>query len=91
MFTIQFNFMKPITPTHSNYIDFPLLEDRIHCVAFVFDANSIEQLSDEMVAKVKRARREMKKCGESYSTVLLRLTDETTVYYRMDLNRMKNL
>lgn len=69
MFTIQFNFMKPI---HSNFL---LLENRIHCVAFVFDANSIEQLSDKMVAKVKRARREVIKCGESHSTVLLRLTD----------------
>lgn len=75
MFTIQFNFMKPITPDHESYIKFLSLENRIHCVAFVFDANSIEQLSDEMVAKVKKARRKVIKCGEYYSTVLLRLTD----------------
>ncbi|XP_008137766.3 interferon-induced protein 44 [Eptesicus fuscus] len=80
----QFNFMKPITPAHSNYIDFPMLEDRIHCVAFVFDANSIEQLSDEMVAKVKRARKEMTKCGVA-PVVLLTCVDSMDLITKGDL------
>lgn len=75
MFTSQFNFMKPITPGRGNYIDFPQLKDRIHCAAFVLDANSIEHLSDDMVAKIKRARRQMIQCGEPHSTLLLRATD----------------
>lgn len=80
----QFNFMKPITPGHSNYIDFPLLEDRIHCVAFVFDANSIEQLSDEMVAKIKKARREVVKCGVVH-VVLLTCVDSMDLIMEGDL------
>ncbi|KAK2495580.1 hypothetical protein MC885_001111, partial [Smutsia gigantea] len=66
----QFNSMKPITPDHSDYIDSPLLKDRIHCVAFVFDANSIEHLSHEMVAKIKRIRRELMKCGVVHVVLL---------------------
>ncbi|XP_036207848.1 interferon-induced protein 44-like isoform X1 [Myotis myotis] len=80
----QFNFMKPITPGHSNYIDFPLLEDRIHCVAFVFDANSIEQLSDEMVAKIKKARREVVKSGVVH-VVLLTCVDSMDLITKGDL------
>lgn len=44
-------------------------------MAIVFDANSVEDLSSEMVAKIKRIRREMIKCGESHSTLLIRVID----------------
>ncbi|XP_037004028.2 interferon-induced protein 44 [Artibeus jamaicensis] len=80
----QFNFMKPITPGCGNYIDSPALKDRIHCAAFVLDANSIEHLSDEMVAKIKRARREMIKCGVVY-LVLLTCVDSMDLIVRGDL------
>uniref|UniRef100_A0A8D2JRB4 Interferon-induced protein 44 n=1 Tax=Sciurus vulgaris TaxID=55149 RepID=A0A8D2JRB4_SCIVU len=59
----QFNSMEPITSRHPNYIHSPSLKDRIHCVAFVFDASSVEQLSPEMVAKIKRIQKEVIKCG----------------------------
>lgn len=75
MFTLQFISMKPITPDHSDYIDSSLLKDRIHYVAFVFDANSTEHLSREMVAKIKIIRRELTKCSESHPTFLLRVID----------------
>lgn len=80
----QFNFMKPITPNHNSYTNFLSLEDRIHCVAFVFDANSIEQLSDEMVAKVQRARRKVIKCGVA-SVVLLTCVDSMDLITKGDL------
>lgn len=67
--------MKPITPGHGNWNAFPLLQDRIHCVAIVLDANSVGDLSSEMVAKIKRIRREMIKCGESHSTLLISIID----------------
>ena len=41
-------------------------------MAFVFSANSVGQLSHEMVEKIKRIRRELIKSGESLSTLLLR-------------------
>uniref|UniRef100_A0A8C9Q9E9 Interferon-induced protein 44 n=1 Tax=Spermophilus dauricus TaxID=99837 RepID=A0A8C9Q9E9_SPEDA len=66
----QFNSMEPITSRHHNYIHSPSLQDRIHCVAFVFDANSVEQLSGEMVAKIKRIRREMIKYGVVHLALL---------------------
>ncbi|XP_012642737.1 interferon-induced protein 44 [Microcebus murinus] len=59
----QFDSMKPITSGHQNYIGYPLVKDRIHCVAFVFDANSVERLSPEIVVKIKSIRREVIKCG----------------------------
>ncbi|XP_069334218.1 interferon-induced protein 44 [Eulemur rufifrons] len=59
----QFDSMKPITSGHQNYIGSPLVKDRIHCVVFVFDANSVEHLSPEIVVKIKSIRREVIKCG----------------------------
>lgn len=59
----QFDPMKPITPKHLNYIQDPLLKDRIHCVVFVFDINSFELLSCELVAKIKQIRRDLIKHG----------------------------
>lgn len=80
----QFNFMKPITPGHGNWNDFPLLQDRIHCVAIVLDANSVEDLSSEMVAKIKIIRREMIKCGMAH-VVLLTKVDSMTLIRKGDL------
>ncbi|KAM8791214.1 interferon-induced protein 44-like isoform 1-T2 [Rhynchonycteris naso] len=80
----QFNFMKPITQGHGNYIDFPLLGNRIHCVAFVFDVNSIENLSYEMLTKIKRIRRELIKCGVVH-VVLLTCVDTMELIKKEDL------
>ncbi|KAB0403879.1 hypothetical protein E2I00_010714, partial [Balaenoptera physalus] len=83
-----FNSMKPITTGLGNYTGCPMLKDRIHCVAFVFDANSVGHLSDEMVEKIRRIRRELIKCGESLSTLLLRAIDYTVGCFG---DKMKNL
>ncbi|XP_062047596.1 interferon-induced protein 44 [Lepus europaeus] len=80
----QFNSMNPITSSHVKYIEYPQLKDRIHCVAFVFDINSIEHLSYEMVAKIKRIRREMIKCGMLH-VVLLTHVDSMKLITRSDL------
>ncbi|XP_021518123.1 interferon-induced protein 44 isoform X1 [Meriones unguiculatus] len=58
-----FNSVKPITPNHPNYIHDPLLKDKIHCVVFVFDANSVEKLSHGLVAKIKQVRKDLIKRG----------------------------
>ncbi|KAM9243306.1 LOW QUALITY PROTEIN: interferon-induced protein 44-like [Dugong dugon] len=71
----QFNSIKPVTPSHVNYIDSPWLKDRIHCVAFVLDANTVENLSHEMVAKIKRTRREVIKCGVVHVVLLTHVED----------------
>lgn len=41
-------------------------------MAFVFNANSVGELSHEMVEKIKKIQRELIKSGESLSTLLLR-------------------
>uniref|UniRef100_A0A8C7BSA4 Interferon induced protein 44 n=1 Tax=Neovison vison TaxID=452646 RepID=A0A8C7BSA4_NEOVI len=79
-----FNSTKPITPVHSNYIDNPLLKDRIHCVALVFDINSVEHLSRDMMAKIKKIRRELIKCGVAH-VVLLTHVDSMDLISRGDL------
>ncbi|XP_023405212.1 interferon-induced protein 44 isoform X2 [Loxodonta africana] len=71
----QFNSVKPITPSHLNYIDSPLLKDRIHCVAFVLNANTVGNLSYEMVANIKRIRREVIKCGVVQVALLTHVED----------------
>ncbi|CAI9151998.1 unnamed protein product [Rangifer tarandus platyrhynchus] len=55
----QFNSLKLMPKGIGNHTGCPLLEDRVHCVAFVFNANSVEQLSYQMVKKIKRIRREL--------------------------------
>uniref|UniRef100_A0A8D1C161 TLDc domain-containing protein n=1 Tax=Sus scrofa TaxID=9823 RepID=A0A8D1C161_PIG len=64
----QFNPQKPITPNHPTFITSPSLNHRIHCVAYVFDINSIDNLSFQMLAKVKQVQKEVLKCGKSHCT-----------------------
>ncbi|KAM9109421.1 interferon-induced protein 44 isoform 2-T2 [Megaptera novaeangliae] len=80
----QFNSMKPITTGLDNYTGCPMLKDRIHCVAFVFDANSVGHLSDEMVEKIRRIRRELNKCGVVH-VVLLTHVDTLDLITKGDL------
>lgn len=75
LYILQFDSMKPITPKYPNYIQDPLLKDRIHCVVFVFDINCFELLSCELVAKVKQIRRDLIKRGECFCFLLLKVTD----------------
>ncbi|KAF3819696.1 hypothetical protein GH733_015205, partial [Mirounga leonina] len=75
----QFNSTKPIIPGHSNYIDYPLLKDRIHCVAFVFDINSVEYLSCDMMQRSKKFK------GSVAHVVLLTHVDRMDLITRGDL------
>ncbi|XP_007976389.3 interferon-induced protein 44 isoform X2 [Chlorocebus sabaeus] len=66
----QFNPMESIKLSHRDYIDSPSLEDRIHCVAFVFDVNSIEHFSSQMIVKIRRLRRELINAGVVHVALL---------------------
>ncbi|XP_054972932.1 interferon-induced protein 44 isoform X3 [Pan paniscus] len=66
----QFNPMESIKLNHHDYIDSPSLKDRIHCVAFVFDASSIEYFSSQMIVKIKRIRRELVNAGVVHVALL---------------------
>lgn len=56
----QFDPCKPIVPRH---VMSPPMKDRIHCVAYVLNIKSVNSLSDKMVAKLKRIRRDVVDCG----------------------------
>lgn len=64
--SIQFNPCKPIKPKHPTSVTSPPLKDRIHCVAYVLNINSVNTLSAKMVAKLKEVHKDAGACGESH-------------------------
>ncbi|XP_030883047.1 interferon-induced protein 44-like [Leptonychotes weddellii] len=66
---------KPITPNHPTCISSPSLKDRIHCVAYVLDINSINDLSSKMVAKFKQVQREVLSCVTACVLLLTKATN----------------
>lgn len=54
---------KPITPKHPTFITSPSLKDRIHCVAYVFDINSTDNLSLND-GEAQQIQKEVINCGE---------------------------
>ncbi|XP_037355876.1 interferon-induced protein 44-like [Talpa occidentalis] len=71
----QFNPDKPITPKHLNYISTPELKDRIQCVAFVLDINSIHRLSSKMVENFKQIQKEALHWGIALVALLTKVYD----------------
>ncbi|KAL6031324.1 hypothetical protein STEG23_029666, partial [Scotinomys teguina] len=59
----QFNSCKPIKPKHSTGVTSPPLKDRIHCVAYVLNINSVNTLTDKMMAKLKKVHKDVVDCG----------------------------
>ncbi|XP_029393742.1 interferon-induced protein 44-like [Mus pahari] len=66
----QFNPCEPIKPNRFPQDASPPLKDRIHCVAFVLDINSVNTLSDKMVAKLKKIRKDVVDSGIGYVALL---------------------
>uniref|UniRef100_A0A287A472 Interferon induced protein 44 like n=2 Tax=Sus scrofa TaxID=9823 RepID=A0A287A472_PIG len=60
---------------HPTFITSPSLNHRIHCVAYVFDINSIDNLSFQMLAKVKQVQKEVLKCGVSQVALLTKVNN----------------
>lgn len=71
----QFDPRKPIKPKHFTYAGSPPLKDRIHCVAFVLNINSVDTLSDKMVAKLKKIRKDVVDCGIGCVALLTNVSD----------------
>ncbi|XP_061042399.1 interferon-induced protein 44-like [Eubalaena glacialis] len=71
----QFSPHKPITPKHPTFITSPSLKDRIHCVAYVFDINSIDNLSSKMVAKFKQVQKEVLNCGVAHVALFTKVNN----------------
>ncbi|XDA70092.1 hypothetical protein R6Z07F_000467 [Ovis aries] len=71
----KFSPQKPITPKHPTFITSPSLKDRIHCVAYVFDINSTDNLSPKMMAKLKQIKKEVINCGVAQVALLTKVNN----------------
>ncbi|XP_012642756.1 interferon-induced protein 44-like [Microcebus murinus] len=87
----QFNPHKPITPQHSDFIAFPSLKDGIHCVAYVLDINSINNLSSKMVAKFKQIHKEVLNCGMAHVVLLTKVKNYNEVLQDNFLNMKQSM
>lgn len=87
----QFNPRKPITPEHSTFITSPSLKDRIHCVAYVLDINSIDNLSSKMLAKFKQVHKEVLNCGVAHVALLTKVDDCSEILQDNFLNLSRSM
>ncbi|XP_022301485.2 interferon-induced protein 44-like isoform X3 [Crassostrea virginica] len=51
--TLKFNPMVPFTYHTPGYIKNPALENKIHCVAFVIDGSTVDEMSDKILKQLK--------------------------------------
>lgn len=87
----QFNPRKPITPEHSTFITSPSLKDRIHCVAYVLDITSIDNLSSKMLAKFKQVHKEVLNCGVAHVALLTKVDDCSEILQDNFLNLSRSM
>lgn len=87
----QFNPREPIKLKHFTYAASPPLKDRIHCVAFVLDINSVDMLSDKMVAKLKKIRKDVVDCGVGCVALLTNVSDYDEVLDDNLVNMTENM
>ncbi|KAM9245281.1 LOW QUALITY PROTEIN: interferon-induced protein 44-like [Dugong dugon] len=80
---------KPITPSHSTFITSPSLKERIHCVAYVLDVNSVNHLPCKMVKKFKRVQKEVLHLGIAHVALLTKVDnwDEILQDNFLNMNR----
>lgn len=71
----QFNPCAPFKLKNHTYPATPPLKDRIHCVAFVLDIDAVNTLSDKMVAKLKKIRKDVVDCGVGHVALLTNVKD----------------
>lgn len=87
----QFNPCNPITPKHPTFITSPSLKDRIHCVAYVLDINSVESLSSGMVTKLKQIHEEVLNCGVAHVVLLTKVNNSDEVLQNNFLNMTRKM
>ncbi|KAG2461614.1 IF44L protein, partial [Polypterus senegalus] len=60
----EFNPKAPITRNDRRYREDPRLADKVHCVVYVFDANTVSLLNQNQLKKFKSIRAEVNNMGE---------------------------
>ncbi|KAM7099235.1 interferon-induced protein 44-like isoform 3-T4 [Molossus nigricans] len=88
--TELFNPQKPITSRHPNFTS-PSLGDRIHCVAYVLDINCINNLTSEMVVKLKQVKEEVLNSGVAQVALLTKVENYHEVLQDNFLNMKKSV
>ncbi|KAK2495581.1 hypothetical protein MC885_001112, partial [Smutsia gigantea] len=84
----QFSPHKPIMPKHSTFILSPSLKDKIHCVAYVLDINSINNLSSKMVALLTKVNNYNEVLQEDFLNMDKSMTSQSQV---LNINKMLNI
>ncbi|XP_042808270.1 interferon-induced protein 44-like [Panthera leo] len=69
----EFSPHKSITPDHPMFIASPSLKDKIHCVAYVLDINSISSITSKELAKFKEVQKEVLSCGTALVVLLTKI------------------
>ncbi|XP_052759952.1 interferon-induced protein 44-like [Mya arenaria] len=71
----EFNPATPITPESPGFIQKPGLADKVHCVLFVLEANTVDDLPTKLVEKMNSFQKLMNKKGRYPQAVLLTKVD----------------
>ncbi|XP_012873801.1 PREDICTED: interferon-induced protein 44-like [Dipodomys ordii] len=70
----QFNPREPIACKHLSPVTSSSL-NRIHCVAYVLDINSVDKLSTQMISKLKQIHKEVLNCGVAHVALLTKVNN----------------
>ena len=67
-YIFQFNPSVPVSPDMSGFIKSPKIKDRIHVVAFVVDASTVDVLSEKVLERMKTLQTRMNQKGNCYGS-----------------------
>ncbi|XP_039591541.1 interferon-induced protein 44-like isoform X1 [Polypterus senegalus] len=83
----EFNPKAPITRNDRRYREDPRLADKVHCVVYVFDANTVSLLNQNQLKKFKSIRAEVNNMGIPL-LVLVTKIDEACLEVTKDLTKV---
>ncbi|XP_033754654.1 interferon-induced protein 44-like [Pecten maximus] len=69
----KFNPAVPISPDTKGFVKNPTLSDRIHCVAFVVDASTVDIMSEKVLRRIKVMQARMNQEGIPQAVVLTKI------------------
>ncbi|XP_060716267.1 interferon-induced protein 44-like [Tachysurus vachellii] len=81
----KFNPVSPLTDADPNYIHEPSLNDKVHCLVTVVDANSISLMKMEMIQKMKAVRNAALDLGIPYVVLMTKIDVDVCPLVTKDL------
>ncbi|KAK2817768.1 hypothetical protein Q7C36_021701 [Tachysurus vachellii] len=81
----QFNPVSPLTDADPDYIHEPSLNDKVHCLVSVVDANKISLMEDEMIQKMKAVRKSALRLGIPHVVLMTKIDVDVCPLVTKDL------